>query len=30
METLDNHMDFLEGSEYQEVYKLITDLIIKR
>jgi len=30
METLGNHMDFLEGSEYQEVYKLITDLIIKR
>jgi predicted short-subunit dehydrogenase-like oxidoreductase (DUF2520 family) len=30
METLDNHMDFLQGSEYQAVYKLITDLIIKR
>jgi len=30
METLDQHMDFLEGGDYQELYKMITDLIIKR
>jgi len=30
LETLDKHMKFLEGSEYQEVYRIITDKILNR
>lgn len=30
IETLDKHVDFLDGSEYQEVYKIITELILNR
>lgn len=30
MEILDKHMDFLEGNDYQEVYRMITDKILNR
>ena len=30
METLDQHMEYLNGNEYQQVYRMITDLILKR
>lgn len=30
METLDKHMEFLKGSEYQEIYRMITDKILNR
>ena len=30
METLNRHLEYLEGNKYREVYKLISDLILKR
>jgi len=30
METLDKHMEFLKGSKYKDVYKLMTELILNR
>ena len=30
LETLDKHMEFLERSDYQEIYKMITDRILNR
>jgi predicted short-subunit dehydrogenase-like oxidoreductase (DUF2520 family) len=30
LETLNLHMEYLNGDEYQKLYKLITDLILKR
>jgi predicted short-subunit dehydrogenase-like oxidoreductase (DUF2520 family) len=30
MEILDKHMEYLEGTEYQEIYQLITEKILNR